>query len=85
MYEALALKDDPIANVTDIGWDIAKSGLVQFYEQQFNATGVRKGFIFGEFGYSSFPSAANRPWACCEGPTDRATQAMLYQSFFDNV
>ena len=38
MYQALGLKDDPEMNVTNIGWDIAKSGLVQFWNQ----TGANK-------------------------------------------
>ena len=51
----------------------------------FSAAHGGKRVVFAEMGYASYAHAATDAPGCCTGPPDPATQAVLYESFFEAV
>jgi hypothetical protein len=80
MYAPLASHPDPTLAEAVAGWSPIIANL-----SAFSAAHGGKRFIFAEIGYASFVDAAVNAPACCSGPPDTATQAVLYQSFFNAV
>ena len=80
MYAPLASHPDPTLAEAVAGWAPIVANL-----SRFSAANGGKKFVFAEIGYASFTNAAIDAPACCSGPPDPQTQAVLYQSFFDAV
>lgn len=80
MYAPLAQHPDPTLAEAVAGWAPIIANL-----SAFSAANDNKGFVFAEIGYASFRDAAVNAPACCTGPPDLATQAILYSSFFAAV
>jgi hypothetical protein len=80
MYAPLASHPNPSLAEAVAGWAPLVANLSAFSQAHGG-----KGFIFAEMGYASFQDAAVNAPACCSGPPDPTTQAVLYQSFFTAV
>ena len=80
MYPPLSAHVDPSLEEAVAGWAPIVANL-----SAFSAAHGGKPFIFAEIGFASWQRAAVDAPGCCTGPPDPATQAVLYESFFQAV
>ena len=80
MYAPLSPTDNPTLEAAVAGWGPIVANLSAFVAAHGNL-----GVVFAEIGYASYTHAATNAPGCCDGPPDPATQAILYESFFQAV
>lgn len=78
-YYPLSATPDPSLAAATAAWQPIVASLADL------AARWNRSIVFAEVGYASWSGAAVQPWACCTGPADQATQAILYQALFDAV
>jgi hypothetical protein len=79
-YFPMSSQNDPSVAEVIASWAPIAADMKAFSEANGN-----KPFLFPEIGYASFQQAGIAPYACCSGAPDLATQAVLFEGFFEAI